>query len=84
LTKINVRLRRKIGFRFVKIRDLPCLARDFRIGIAREKSSFAPLGLVLSLGSPTACAVGCILSPLRGWLKRVPPGNFLKVDSRRG
>jgi len=30
--------------------------------------SFAPSGLAPnSCRSPTACAVGCILSPLRGW-----------------
>jgi hypothetical protein len=30
--------------------------------------SFAPLGLGLLLHLfPTACAVGCILAPLRGW-----------------
>src|ERR1700752_4524051 len=29
---------------------------------------FAPLGLTeFSLNKPTACVVGCMLSPLRGW-----------------
>src|SRR5271155_3975338 len=32
-----------------------------------EKQSFAPLGLIWVLLLPTACAVGCILTPLRGW-----------------
>src|ERR1043166_2183614 len=32
--------------------------------------SFAPLGLSQLSCLPTACAVGCILSPLRGWLRR--------------
>src|ERR1019366_2563468 len=32
-------------------------------------NSFAPTGLVqIFVLRPTACAVGCILSPLRGWL----------------
>jgi len=29
--------------------------------------SFAPPGLLISHSPPTACAVGCILSPLRGF-----------------
>ena len=29
--------------------------------------SFAPLGLIRFAGLPTACAVGCILSPLCGY-----------------
>src|ERR1039458_2449541 len=33
---------------------------------ARENSSFAPLGLAHFSLVPTACAVGCILTPLRG------------------
>jgi hypothetical protein len=32
----------------------------------RENLSFAPLGLVCFPLFPTACAVGCILTPLRG------------------
>jgi hypothetical protein len=32
----------------------------------RENLSFAPLGLVCFPLLPTACAVGCILTPLRG------------------
>src|SRR5208283_2559490 len=41
--------------------------------------SFAPAGVVPfpSLRPPTACAVGCILWPLRGW------GSFLRPLFRR-
>jgi hypothetical protein len=35
--------------------------------------SFAPSGLALFCRpKPTACAVGCILAPLRGWAARLP------------
>jgi hypothetical protein len=33
----------------------------------RGNDSFAPTGLVRFALSPTACAVGCILAPLRGF-----------------
>jgi len=35
---------------------------------AHSEASFAPLGLVNSTVRPTAYAVGCILTPLRGSL----------------
>ena len=50
-------------------------------GSACENSSFAPLGLVGFPLLPTACAVGCILTPLRGCrlatalVKRCPDTN---------
>jgi hypothetical protein len=34
---------------------------------SKAKGSFAPLGLDDFLFAPTACAVGFILAPLRGW-----------------
>src|SRR5580658_1553488 len=49
------------------------LSRNVRIGICAvlpERVFFRPLRglLVFHLPPPTACAVGCILSPLRGWM----------------
>ncbi len=44
--------------------------------------SFAPSGLaVYSFLNPTACAVGCILSPLRGWFE-IAAGGRIDLNRR--
>jgi hypothetical protein len=48
----------------------------------RENSSFAPAGLNHFPPLPTACAVGCILAPLCGWiLVRFAPRSSPKSSS---
>jgi len=48
----------------------------------RENSSFAPSGLDHFLPLPAACAVGCILAPLCGWiLVRFAPPSSPKSSS---
>ena len=44
-----------------------------------ENSSSAPLGLALFSLAPTACAVGCILTPLRGCK---PPNSYSTAPKR--
>jgi hypothetical protein len=43
-----------------------------------EAESFAPLGLSLRCRKPTACAVGCILTPLRGC--PIPPAGLIAAS----
>jgi hypothetical protein len=47
-------------------RPRPQLIRSHLQETVRENQSFAPLGLVWFPLFPTACAVGCIFTPLRG------------------
>jgi len=42
------------------------------LGVCARKYSFAPLGLIGFAFLPTAHAVGCILAPLRGVVRRGP------------
>jgi len=48
-----------------------------------KELSFAPAGLVLlKIFQPTACAVGCVLSPLCGWVpKGLKPRPFKTSNS---
>jgi hypothetical protein len=53
------------------------------IDVLSGARSFAPLGLVWRTGFPTACAVGFILSPLRGCgVGKL--ASFARLDSRGG
>jgi len=49
-----------------------------------EAESFAPLGLSLRRRRPTAGAVGCILAPLRGFVRSVIPHHAQKKAHQRG
>src|SRR5207248_5652066 len=55
--------------RFVpSLRDSNLFAADPALPSACENRSSAPTGLAHFPLSPRACALGCILSPLRGWI----------------
>jgi len=55
----------------------PALDAGCGSGSPAPSPPFAPLGLVGARAEPTACAVGCILSPLRGLAARLDrTGNF--------
>jgi hypothetical protein len=65
---------RRVAAASFLMRSLRRLSTDF---------SFAPSGLVhFFLLSPTACAVGCILAPLRGLPQRLKPRFKLRSPAR--